>query len=174
LFAQTVSTGLDVTGQDEGALQHSPSARLDGDKLRILGVQDDPLIILKGQVCERRAIGKQVMSSRGMPRATPPDPYEDSDTDYDTPRAGGGSEARRQGFSRPSHDLAFAVLSRRHPARRQLEDTDPAAGVTYVAAAVSDLEDCVGKVFRLALVIVGHQRTNPLPPRASLPERPGS
>jgi hypothetical protein len=50
-----------------------------------------------------------------------------------------------------ARDLAFAVLSRRHPARRQLEDTDPAAGVTYVAAAVSDLVDCVGKVFRLAL-----------------------
>jgi hypothetical protein len=46
---------------------------------------------------------------------------------------------------------AVAVLSRRHPARRQFEETDPAAGVTYVAAAVSDLEDCVGKVFRLTL-----------------------
>jgi hypothetical protein len=33
---------------------------VDGDKLRILGVQDDPLIILKGQVCELRAVGGQV------------------------------------------------------------------------------------------------------------------
>jgi hypothetical protein len=32
----------------------------DGDKLRILGASDDPLIILKGQVCELRAVGKQV------------------------------------------------------------------------------------------------------------------
>jgi hypothetical protein len=29
-------------------------------KLRILGASDDPLIILKGQVCERRAVGGQV------------------------------------------------------------------------------------------------------------------
>jgi hypothetical protein len=33
---------------------------VDGDKLRILGMQDDPLIILKGQVCELRAVGGQV------------------------------------------------------------------------------------------------------------------
>jgi hypothetical protein len=44
----------------------------------------------------------------------------------------------------------FAVFPGCHPARRQLEGTDPAAGVTYVAEAVSDLEDCADKVFRLA------------------------
>jgi hypothetical protein len=29
-------------------------------KLRILGVSDEPLVILKGQVCELRAVGGQV------------------------------------------------------------------------------------------------------------------
>ena len=58
----------------------------DGDKLRILGASDDPLIILKGQVCELRAVGKQVhviqrdAVHEGPPSA--PDPHEDFDTDF--------------------------------------------------------------------------------------------
>ena len=50
-----------------------------------------------------------------------------------------------------ARDLAFAVFPGCHPARRQLEDTDPAAGVTYVAAAVSDLEDFEAEAFSLTL-----------------------
>jgi hypothetical protein len=60
----------------------------DGDKLRILGVQDDHLIILKAQVCELRAVGKQVhVIPRDAVREAPPsapDPHEDSDTDPPT------------------------------------------------------------------------------------------
>ena len=63
-------------------------ATVDGDKLRILGVQDDPLIILQGQVCELRAVGKQVhVIQRDAVREappSPPDPHEDSDTDPPT------------------------------------------------------------------------------------------
>jgi len=57
----------------------------DGDKLRILGASDDPLIILKGQVCELRAVGKQVhVIQRDAVRESPPsspDPHEDSGSD---------------------------------------------------------------------------------------------
>jgi hypothetical protein len=60
---------------------------VDGDKLRILGASDDPLIILKGQVCELRAVGKQVhvIQRDATPlRETPPslpDPHEESGSD---------------------------------------------------------------------------------------------
>jgi hypothetical protein len=57
----------------------------DGDKLRILGASDDPLVILKGQVCELRAVGKQVhVIQRHAVRESPPsppDPHEDSGSD---------------------------------------------------------------------------------------------
>jgi hypothetical protein len=55
-------------------------------KLRILGVSDEPLVILKGQVCELREVGGRVhvIQREAMPLwetpPSPPDPYEDSDT----------------------------------------------------------------------------------------------
>jgi hypothetical protein len=58
---------------------------VDGDKLRILGASDEPLIILKGQICELRAVGKQVhVIQRDAVRESPPsppDPHEDSGSD---------------------------------------------------------------------------------------------
>jgi hypothetical protein len=64
---------------------------VDGDKLRILGASDEPLIILKGQICELRESGGQVhvIQRDAGPwenqTPSPPDPYEDSDTDFATP-----------------------------------------------------------------------------------------
>jgi hypothetical protein len=56
-----------------------------------LGVSDEPLVILKRQVCELREVGGQVhvIQREAMPLPetppSPPDPNEDSDTDYATP-----------------------------------------------------------------------------------------
>jgi hypothetical protein len=51
-------------------------------------MSDEPLVILKGQVCELREAGGQVVIvQRDAVRDTPApsDPHEDSDTDYATP-----------------------------------------------------------------------------------------
>jgi hypothetical protein len=49
-------------------------ASVDHGKLRVLGVSDEPLVILKGQVCELREVGGRVhvIQREGMPlRETP-------------------------------------------------------------------------------------------------------
>ena len=58
-------------------------ASVDHGKLRVLGVSDEPLIVLEGQVLELRASGTQIhVVQRDAPRDTPapPDPHEDSET----------------------------------------------------------------------------------------------
>jgi hypothetical protein len=60
-------------------------ASVDHGKLRVLGVSDDPLIILKGQVCEPREAGRQVVvvqrhAVRDAPM--PPAPHGNSATDF--------------------------------------------------------------------------------------------
>ena len=58
---------------------------VDAGKLRVLGVQDEALVILKGQSLELREVGGQVVViQRDTPRdaPAPPDPHEDSETDF--------------------------------------------------------------------------------------------
>jgi hypothetical protein len=47
-------------------------ASVDHGKLRVLGVQDEPLVILEGKVLELRAVGGQVHAIQRMPRGPPP------------------------------------------------------------------------------------------------------
>jgi hypothetical protein len=46
-------------------------ASVDHGRLRILGVSNEPLIILEGQVCELKASGGRCTSSRGMQSRLP-------------------------------------------------------------------------------------------------------
>jgi hypothetical protein len=60
-------------------------ASVDHGKLRVLGASDDPVVVLEGRVLELRASGTQVhVIQRDAVRDTsaPPDPYEDSQTDF--------------------------------------------------------------------------------------------
>ena len=81
---------------------------VDGGKLRILGASDDPLIILTGRICELRESGGQVhvIQRDAGPwenqTPSPPDPHEDSDTDYATPAPAEDPRDSTTRFSRPS------------------------------------------------------------------------
>jgi hypothetical protein len=58
----------------------------EGGKLRITGAQDEPLIILAGQEAVPREVGGQVhvvQRDRVLDAPAPPDPHEDSGTDFE-------------------------------------------------------------------------------------------
>jgi hypothetical protein len=60
-------------------------ASVDHGKLRVLGVSDEPLVVLEGQILELRASGGQVHGiQKDPPRDTPRSagPREDSETDF--------------------------------------------------------------------------------------------
>jgi hypothetical protein len=61
-------------------------ASVDHGKLRVLGVSDEPLVVLEGQVLELRASGGQgPRHPEDAPRDTPapPDPHEDSGSGFE-------------------------------------------------------------------------------------------
>ena len=61
-------------------------ASIDHGKLRVLGVRDEPLVILEGQSLELRASGTQVhVIQRDTPHdaPAPPDPHEEISSDFD-------------------------------------------------------------------------------------------
>ena len=61
-------------------------ASVDGGKLRILGVSDEPLVILKGQECALRELNGQVQvvqRDRVSDAPSAPDPHEDAETDFE-------------------------------------------------------------------------------------------
>jgi hypothetical protein len=61
-------------------------ASIDHGKLRVLGVQDEPVVVLEGQSLELRHVAGQVhVIQRDTPRdaPAPPDPHEEISSDLD-------------------------------------------------------------------------------------------